>query len=111
MVRLFDLSEAQYYCKGFRGRHGTSLLSFRDLVKSLDSNGPHHFAEGQSPFDDYRDCSLRDAERRIFLAVSLYRRSLDLMHVSAAAWAHVTLYYSSFFAASAILQMFGCYVG
>jgi hypothetical protein len=33
------------------------------------------------------------------------------MHTSAAAWAHVTLYYASFFAASALLGIFGCYVG
>ncbi len=31
------------------------------------------------------------------------------MTTSAAAWAHVTLYYASFFAASALLEMFGCY--
>jgi hypothetical protein len=31
------------------------------------------------------------------------------MYTSAVAWAHVTLYYASFFAASALLEMFGCY--
>jgi hypothetical protein len=32
------------------------------------------------------------------------------MMSSAAPWAHVTLYYASFFAASGLLEMFGCYV-
>jgi hypothetical protein len=66
--------------------------------------------EGTSLFDEYRDCSLRETERALFLAVSLYRRSLDLMITSAISWSHVTLYYGSFYTASALLRAFGGWV-
>ena len=42
------------------------------------------------------------------MAASHYRRALDLMVPSSSAWAHVTLYYGAFFAARALLGMFGC---
>ena len=42
------------------------------------------------------------------MGASHYRRALDLMLPSACHWAHVTLYYGAFFAARALLGMFGC---
>jgi len=53
---------------------------------------------------------LREIERCLFYAVSQYRRSLDLMIASASAWAHITLYYGSWFASNALLHMHGCSV-
>src|SRR5436309_388275 len=108
MVNVFDTAEAQYYCSNFHHLGGEALQSIRTLVNAYRRRRTR-LLEGTQEFNNYRDCSLRDAERRLFLAVSHYRRSLDLMHTSAVAWAHVTLYYASFFAASALLEMFGCY--
>ncbi len=62
-------------------------------------------------FSSYRDCALREAERCLFLAISNYRRALDLMIPGASSLAHVTLYYSSYFAARALLGMFGGWIG
>ena len=64
--------------------------------------------EGTNLFDEYRACALRDTERSLFLAASHYRRALDLMIPSSSHWAQVTLYYGAFFAARALLGMFGC---
>jgi hypothetical protein len=63
--------------------------------------------EGTPLFASYRDCSLRDVDRSLFFAASMYRRSLGLMMASASPWAHVTLYYAAFYASKAILGMFG----
>lgn len=103
-LALFGVAEAQHYCGTFNASPAPTDGSVdayvaTGLAKSL--------REGTVHFDHYRDCSLRDAERRIFMAVSHYRRSLDLMTPGAAWWAHVTLYYGSFFAAGALLAMFG----
>ncbi|HZY93752.1 MAG TPA: hypothetical protein VFE98_02695 [Candidatus Bathyarchaeia archaeon] len=111
MVGVFDVSEAEYYCRQYQRRGGKAALSFQDLLDDYLASKIVRFREGSAEFGDYRDCSLRDVERRLFLCVSHYRRSLDLLHTSAAPWAHVTLYYASFFAASALLGIFGCYVG
>lgn len=46
-------------------------------------------------------------ERWILFGVADYRRALDMFIPSNAPWAHVTLYYASFFGANAILGMFG----
>jgi hypothetical protein len=54
---------------------------------------------------------LRDAERSLFLAVSMYRKALGLMTPAAASWAHVTLYYSAFFASKGLLGIFGGWLG
>ncbi len=63
--------------------------------------------EGTPVFDQYRSCSLREAERNLFLSASNYRRCLDSLMPSASHWAHVTMYYASWYAAHAILAMFG----
>lgn len=67
--------------------------------------------EGTLEFNSYRDCVLREVERCLFLAISNYRRALDLMIPGASSWAHVTLYYSSYFAARALIGMFGGWIG
>ncbi len=59
------------------------------------------------PFDVHRTSLLNAVEQWILFGVAGYRRSLDMFIPSNAPWAQVTLYYSSFFAANAILGMFG----
>jgi hypothetical protein len=53
---------------------------------------------------------LNAVERWILFGISGYRRAVDMLIPSNAPWAHVTLYYSSFFAANAILGMFGAWI-
>lgn len=107
-LALFDVDDARHYCRTFNTSAGLSLGSIDAFMASMP--GTRLLREATLDFDHYRDCSLRDAERRLFMAVSHYRRSLDLMTPGAAWWAHVTLYYGSFFAASALLAMFGARV-
>jgi hypothetical protein len=71
--------------------------------------GKQTVSESTPLYKFYRDTLLREADRSFFLAASCFRRSHDLMLASSIFWAHVTLYYSSFFAAHSILSMLGCW--
>lgn len=105
-MNIFGVPEAKHYCSKFGGATGPAAGSTFNYL-STQLNGVTTLKEGTKSFDDYRDCSLREAERCLFLAISLYRRSFDHMISSAASWAHVTVYYGSFYSASALLRMFG----
>lgn len=99
---------AEYFCKGFNGQ-ATQPPYIRDLYDSrLDKK--RTFKESDPEYELYRDALLREADRSFFLAVSCFRRSLSLFTPSCLFWAHVSLYYSSWFAAQSILAIFGCWV-
>lgn len=101
---LLSQSEAKHFCKGFK-----SLPHARQSFRlATDGFGlGTEFKEGTNKFDEFRDGAMGEVERLLFLSISCYRRSFDLFVPSAAAWSHVTLYYSAFYSASAILGMFG----
>jgi len=107
-MRIFGLSEANYYCSSFSRSTGDAKGSIDDFQKNHLGTHSRTIAEGTPLFHQYRDCSLRDVERSLFFAASHYRRSLDLMIPSSSPWAHVTLYYGSWYASRALLGMFGC---
>jgi len=109
-MKIFGVDEARYYCSSFTGSTGDAIKSVNDFQKDCLGDKPRILREGTALFSQYRDCSLRDVERSLFLAASLYRRSLDLMMASSSPWAHVTLYYGTWYAARALLGMFGCAV-
>lgn len=108
-MRLFSIAGARHYCNSFQPKLGIAEHSPDDF-RDARLQSQHTVAEGTSLFDEYRACALRDAERSLFLASSHYRRSLDLMIASSSHWAQVTLYYGAFYAARALLGMFGCAV-
>ncbi|HUR62439.1 MAG TPA: hypothetical protein VM286_08775 [Candidatus Thermoplasmatota archaeon] len=106
-MRFFDLRGARAFGRGF----GRSAITPNVSMKAfLGQTAGASWTEGSPAFDGYRDCLLREADRRLLLAVTNFRRSHDLLTPASAAWAQVTLYYSSFFAASSIAAMFGCWV-
>ena len=65
--------------------------------------------EGTPQFDQVRTCLLRECDRTLFLSASCFARALESLRASSAYWTAVGLYYSCFFAATAILGMFGCW--
>src|SRR5436853_6669677 len=109
-MKLFDIPDAHYYCGGFNNTAGACSGS---LAKYVEGNlrGGTSLREGTPTFNEYRDCALREVERNLLLSMSNYRRALDLMIPGASSWSFVTLYYSSFYAARAVLGMFGGLVG
>lgn len=106
-MQAFSFPGAVHFCNGFQGLPQVSHQSISDFNLS-HLQGIRQINEGTPLYSEYRDCALRDAERSLYMAVSQYRRALDLMIPSSSHWAHVTLYYGSLFAAQAILGMFGC---
>jgi len=108
-MRIFNPPEARYFSKRFGKRTGASSSSIRALIQRLPVTTTS-VREGTLDFADYRDCLLREAERNYFLALSGYRRALDLMTPAGSAWAHVTLYYASFHAAKSLMALFGGWV-
>lgn len=106
-MQLFDITEAGYFCRplpAFVPGAGQSLASFHDKLRAT------RLAEGSQYFEVHRLSLLNAVERWILFGLADYRRALDMLIPSCAPWAHVTLYYSSFFAANAILGMFGAWV-
>lgn len=107
-MRLFDITEARYFCQPLPAHtpgQGQSLATFHKNLRVT------RLVEGQLHFNVHRVSLLNAVERWILFGVADYRRALDMFIPSNAPWAQVTLYYSSFFAANAILGMFGVWVG
>jgi hypothetical protein len=106
-MQLFDFPEAQYFCRPLPAHVpgvGQSLASFH---KNLSSR---RLREPSQDFEIHRVSMLNSIERWILFGAAHYRRALDMYVPSSAPWAQVTLYYSSFFAANAILGMFGAWI-
>jgi hypothetical protein len=104
-MTIYGIPEATYFCSGYRGTPGNAAGSFTNFTTGLTTG--QAFTEGSSDFDTFRDCSLRESERLLFLAMAHYRRSFSLLSVSTASWAQVTMYYSAFYSAKSLLGMFG----
>lgn len=106
-MRIFGQAEALHYCSLFTSQPGLAEGPIRDYFKLGLGGTNQRIREGSQQFEEFRSCSLRDVERSLFLAASHYRRCLDLAIASSASWAHVTVYYGSFYSARAILGLFG----
>jgi len=107
-MRLFDLVEAQHFCtpiSAYKPGLGQSLVAFH---RGRPRSSP--LSEGSADFEIHRTSLLNFVERWILFGVANYRRALDMFVASNAPWAQVTLYYSSFYAANAILGMFGVWI-
>ncbi len=108
-MRVFTLAGAGHYCANFQPSANIPNVSLNQFVQQRFQNAAQ-LLEGTNGFNQFRIYALRDVERYLFLAASHYRRALDLMIPTSSHWAHVTLYYGSWFAAHAILGMYGCAV-
>jgi hypothetical protein len=106
-MAIFAIPDATHYCGNYQALTGSATASFRQTYDNLVLG--RVFAEGAAGFNEFRDCAIREVERLFFLSISNYRRSFDLVSTSGSPWAHVTMYYSSFFAATALLGMFGAW--
>ena len=100
-MRIFTIDGAGHYCGQFERNVGTVNQTLEEFKKTR-LEGRNRINEGTALFDEYRACALRDADRCLLLAASHYRRALDLMVPSSSHWAHVTLYYGTWFAAHAL---------
>jgi hypothetical protein len=105
----FSRLGAEHFCSTFSGQPG-SVVFLRDFYANVLSKKTV-LQEGDGAYELYRDALLREVDRSFFFGISCFRRALDLFTASSTFWAHVSLYYSSWFTAHAIVGMFGCWVG
>ncbi len=104
-MKLFEIPEAQHFCVPLAAHQPGTGQSLSDFHKGPPRRQVLH--EGSTEFDIHRVSLLNAVERWILFGVADYRRVMDMCIPSSAPWAHVTLYYASFFGANAILGMFG----
>ena len=106
-MRLFDFTQAEHFCRALP----TYTPGVGQSLPGLYGNANAHLLrEGTVEFDVHRVSVLNNVERWILYGASQYRRAFDMFTPSNAAWAQVTLYYASFYAANAILGMFGVWI-
>lgn len=105
-MHLFDITEAGHFCTPLPAHQPGTGQSLSGFHQSLPTR-TNRLHEGSNAFEVHRVSLLNAIERWILFGVADYRRALDMFIPSNAPWAHVTLYYSSFFGANAVLGMFG----
>jgi hypothetical protein len=105
-VKLLSVPGAAHFCGSFSPESGGAEGPLSSFCNGYLKRGLK-LAEGTAEFGRLRACLLRDAERRLFLSASHYRRALGLLIPSSSPWALVTLYYGSWHAANALLALFG----
>ncbi len=106
-MRIHSITGAEYFCRGFEGKSAASdVLS---VVSSWLDGGRRDATEGSRAFDDYRDALTRETDQALLLSIALFRRALDGVTPASCFWLNVTLYYSSWLAARAILGLHGCW--
>lgn len=107
--KLFTLEEAAHFVRGFTNQPFPSSRGFKGFLNESRWDDVI-VSESEPEFDLLRDEVLRNSERALFLAISNYRRSLDLLSSASAMWAQVTLYYASYYAATSVLGIFGAVI-
>jgi hypothetical protein len=105
---LFDPNQARHFCALAAVPAAGQVQSLAHLHDAL----PRHvnrLQEGTANYEAHRASLLFAVERWLLFGITQYRRALDMFIPCGAPWAQVTLYYSSFYAANAILGMFGAW--
>jgi hypothetical protein len=110
-MRLLDLPQAKHFCAPtppvIAGITPQSLSAYHGAM----SKGVVLLQEGTVRFQVHQVSLLQSVERWLTFSVGHYRRSVEMLVPISAPWAHVTLYYASFFAANAILGLLGGWTG
>jgi hypothetical protein len=102
----FTLNGAKHFCRSIDPLTKPAIESFRDIIEHRLQRGVR-LVEGTPEFEEFRVQAIREVDRQLFLAVSNHRRAEDLLVASSASWSWVTMYYSSYHAASTILGCLG----
>jgi hypothetical protein len=110
-MRLLDLPQAQHFCRPAPAVVATvGAQSLRNYHGSIPKSVTL-IREGHIHFQVHQINLLASVDQWLLFATAHYRRAMDMLVPASAPWAQVTLYYASFFAANAILGMFGGWIG
>ncbi len=105
---LLNPIQARHFCAPLATHVPGQGQSLGDLHNRIRAT---RLSEGQPNFSTHRVSMLNAVERWMLFGTAHYRRSLDMFIPATTPWAQVTLYYASFFAANALLGMFGVWIG
>jgi|SRR5882672_1213691 len=100
---------AEHFVKSFASTPSTVGIGVEEFL-ATNCIGPTTFIEGTARFEEFRDCLLREADRSLSLSINCFARSLEGLRAASAYWTLVSLYYSSFYSAKAVLAMHGCWM-
>lgn len=103
-MALFTQAEASHFFSRSKGV-GIPDESFRDWVSTLSRNAS--FSEGSADYLKLSCLAGNEIERLLVLAASHFRRAHDMVSPISSPWAFVTLYYGSYYGASALMGMCG----
>jgi hypothetical protein len=108
---LLDLPQARAFVSGFHGgpMPTRSLWVWADGLKSSKQKN-QRVVDPSGGFKELRAMMVADAQLNLGFAIANYRRGVELISKIGMQWAFVTLYYSAFFGAQSILQVFGAAV-
>jgi len=109
-MQLFDANQAATFCAPTVAPPAGAAQSLRVLHDNLRAARITRLRQGDQHFIAHQASLLNAVERWLLLGIANYRRALEMLVPCSAPWAHVTLYYTSFFSANAILGMFGGWV-
>ncbi len=107
-MKIFTPPGASHFSGTFSRAAATVATDVKDYLDRV--GGKKFFLEDSPEFAELRDCMIREAERYVFLSATTYAASLRALRASAVSWSVVGLYYSTFFAAKALLEMHGGWV-
>lgn len=111
MMRLFDLPHAKHFCVPAPAVAAIISLQSLPAFHASLTKSVTRMQEGTIRFQIHQINVLNSVDRWLLYSVVHYRRSVDMLAPASAPWAQVTLYYASFYAANAILGMFGGWIG
>jgi len=110
-MRLLDLPQAKHFCAPSPATRAAISSQSLPSFHGPKTKGTLRLQEGTLPFQVHQVNLLDSVDRWLLFSLSHYRRALDMLVPVSAPWAQVTLYYASFFAANAILGIFGGWIG
>lgn len=100
---------ASHFVGSFSAEMTSASYGVEDYIQYLSISPGKTFVEGRADFSGMRDCILRESDRSLALSVNCFARALDGLRACSSYWTGVGLYYSAFFAAKAIMGMYGCW--
>jgi hypothetical protein len=109
-MKVLSFTAARHFASNYSGDQQSRTKHLEDLFASLPVKLVS-IDEGTSEFEAIRDGILRHSERSALMATACYLRALENLRPGSAFWASTGLYYSCFFAARAVLGLFGCWFG
>ena len=106
-MKSLTTASSVHFVNGYAPVASVMSTSVQDYLNSVTTKT---FQEGTPAFDRLRCCLLRETEQSLIMSQNCYARALEGLRGGSSYWSLVTLYYSAFFSAKAVLGTYGCWM-